>query len=112
MANAGFRIGRNNVLNRQFNPAVPNLAYVTDITYSRTGAGWLYLAIVLDLYARKVVGWAMAPSMPAQLACDALRMAIQQRWPVLGLIVHSDRAANMPASFTMTCCPNTASFAA
>ena len=61
-----------NVLNRQFNPAAPNLAYVSDITYIRTGAGWLYLATVLDLYARKVVGWAMAPSMPAQLVCDAL----------------------------------------
>jgi putative transposase len=68
-----------NVLNRRFNPAAPNLAYVSDITYIRTGAGWLYLATVLDLYARKVIGWAMAPSMPAQLVCDALNMAIQQR---------------------------------
>ena len=48
-----------NVLNRQFNPVAPNLAYVCDITYIRTGSGWLYLAIVLDLYARRVVGWAM-----------------------------------------------------
>ena len=61
-----------NVLNRQFNPSAPNLAYVSDITYIRTGAGWLYLSIVLDLYARKVVGWAMAPSMPATLVCEAL----------------------------------------
>jgi transposase InsO family protein len=55
-----------NVLARQFNPAAPNLAYVSDITYVRTGAGWLYLAVVIDLFSRKVVGWAMAPSMPAK----------------------------------------------
>ena len=82
-----------NVLARQFNPSAPNLAYVSDITYIRTGAGWLYLAVVLDLFSRKVVGWAMAPSMPANLVCDALRMAIQQRRPCAGLIVHSDRGS-------------------
>lgn len=82
-----------NVLNRQFNPVAPNRAYVSDITYVRTGTGWLYLAIVLDLYARKVVGWAMAPSMPAELICEALSMAIQQRQPGPGLIVHSDRGS-------------------
>ena len=82
-----------NVLDRQFNPPAPNVAYVSDITYIRTGAGWLYLAMVLDLYARKVVGWAMAPSMPAKLVCDALTMAIQQRQPAPGLIVHSDRGS-------------------
>jgi transposase InsO family protein len=82
-----------NLLNRQFNPVAPNTTYVSDITYIRTGAGWLYLAIVLDLYARKVVGWAMAPSMPAELVCDALNMAIQQRRPAPGLIVHSDRGS-------------------
>lgn len=64
-----------NVLNRQFNPSAPNLAYVSDITYIRTDAGWLDLATVLELYARKVVGWAVAPNMPAQLVCDALNMA-------------------------------------
>ncbi|GEM_PF-2746092 len=82
-----------NVLNRQFNPVAPNLAYVSDITYIRTGAGWLYLAIVLDLYARRVVGWAMAPSMPAKLVRDALNMAIQPRRPAPGLIMHSDRGS-------------------
>lgn len=82
-----------NVLNRQFNPAAPNMAYVSDITYIRTGTGWLYLAVVLDLYARRVVGWAMAPSMPAELVCDALNMAIGQRRPPPGLIVHSDRGS-------------------
>lgn len=98
-----------NVLNRQFNPAAPNLAYVSDITYIRTESGWLYLATVLDLYARKVVGWAMAPSMPAKLVCDALNMAIQQRKPAAGLIVHSDRAASTQASFTRIFWTSTAS---
>jgi transposase InsO family protein len=82
-----------NILARRFNPDRPNTAFVTDITYIRTGAGWLYLAIVLDLYSRKVVGWAMAPSMPAELVCTALEMAIQQRQPAPGLIVHSDRGS-------------------
>ena len=82
-----------NILARQFNPALPNTAFVTDITYIRTGTGWLYLAIVLDLYSRKVVGWAMAPSMPAELVCTALHMAIQTRQPAPGLIVHSDRGS-------------------
>lgn len=82
-----------NILNRQFNQTAPNTAYVADITYIRTGSGWLYLAIVLDLYARRVVGWAMAPNMKAELVCDALNMAIQQRRPAPGLIVHSDRGS-------------------
>jgi transposase InsO family protein len=82
-----------NILARQFNPAAPNSAFVTDITYIRTGTGWLYLAIVLDLYSRKVVGWAMAPSMPAELVCAALQMAIQARQPAAGLLVHSDRGS-------------------
>jgi putative transposase len=82
-----------NVLARQFNPEAPNLAYVSDITYVRTGAGWLYLAIVIDLFSRRVVGWAMAPSMPATLVCDALRMGVQARRPAAGLVVHSDRAS-------------------
>ena len=82
-----------NILARQFNPEHPNTAYATDITYIRTVTGWLYLAIVLDLYSRKVVGWAMAPSMPAELVCTALTMAIQQRNPAPGLVVHSDRGS-------------------
>jgi putative transposase len=80
-------------LARQFNPVAPNTAFVTDITTIRTGTGWLYLAMVLDLFSRKVVGWAMAPSMPAELVCEALRMAIAQRRPAPGLIVHSDRGS-------------------
>lgn len=82
-----------NVLNRQFNPTRPNQAWVADITYIRTRSGWLYLAVVLDLFARKVVGWAMAPDMQATLVCRALQLAIAQRQPAAGLIVHSDRGS-------------------
>jgi len=82
-----------NILARQFNPAAPITAFVTDITYIRTGTGWLYLAIVLDLYSRKMVGWALAPSMPAELVCAALQMAIQARQPAPGLVAHSDRGS-------------------
>ncbi len=80
-----------NVLNRQFEQALPNQAWVADITYIRTRSGWLYLAAVLDLHSRKIVGWAMSPAMPASLVCAALQMAIVQRNPAPGLIVHSDR---------------------
>ena len=82
-----------NVLNRQFNPKQPNQAWVADITYIRTRSGWLYLAVVLDLFARKVVGWAMAPDMQAGLVCRALQLAIVQRQPAPGLIVHTDRGS-------------------
>ena len=80
-----------NVLNRQFEQALPNQVWVADITYIRTRSGWLYLAAVLDLHSRKIVGWACAPAMPAALVCAALQMAIAQRNPAPGLIVHSDR---------------------
>ena len=82
-----------NVLDRQFKPAVANLSWVADVTYLRTRSGWLYLAGVMDLFSRKIVGWAMAPSMPAELVCAALQMAITQRNPRPGLIVHSDRGS-------------------
>jgi transposase InsO family protein len=66
---------------------------VSDITYIRTRSGLLYLAVVLDLYARKVVGGAMAPTMHAELVCAALQLAITQRQPAPGLIVHADRGS-------------------
>jgi len=80
-----------NVLDRQFDVAEPNRAWVSDMTYVRTAQGWLYLAVVLDLYSRKVVGWSMAPTMPADLVMSALTMALQQRQPAPGLVLHSDR---------------------
>jgi len=82
-----------NVLNRQFKPEQTNRAWVSDITYIRTLSGWLYLAVVLDLASRKIVGWAMAPEMPASLVCSALKIALAQRQPPPGLIVHSDRGS-------------------
>lgn len=82
-----------NVLNRQFEPKSANAAWVADITYMRTRSGWLYLAVVLDLFSRKVVGWAMAPNMPAELVCSAMQMAVAQRQPPPGLIAHSDRGS-------------------
>lgn len=80
-----------NELKRQFTVASPNKAYVSDITYVWTQEGWLYLAVVLDLYSRKVVGWSMSSRMKAGLVCDALTMALWHRKPARGLIVHSDR---------------------
>ena len=87
-----------NVLNRQFEQALPNRVWVADITYIRTRSGWLYLAVVLDLHSRKIVGWAMASVMPAALVCAALQMAIVQRNPARGLIVHSDRGTQYASS--------------
>lgn len=82
-----------NLLDRKFDPVQPNSAWVADITYIRTASGWLYLAVVLELYSRKIVGWSMASAMPATLVCDALRMAIGHRAPAPGLIMHSDRGS-------------------
>lgn len=82
-----------NILNRDFKPARPNNAWVADITYIQTQTGWLYLAAVLDLYSRKLVGWAMSSRMSADLVCDALKRAITQRQPAPGLIVHTDRGS-------------------
>jgi putative transposase len=87
-----------NVLDRQFQPEAPDRAWACDITYIRTQSGWLYLAVVLDLYSRKVVGWAMAADMAAQLVCSALSMAISSRRPSPGLIVHSDRGSQYASS--------------
>ena len=82
-----------NVLDRRFAVTQPNRAWVSDITYIRTARGWLYLAVVLDLYSRKMVGWAMAPTMPAALVVSALAQALQQRCPAPGLVLHSDRGS-------------------
>ena len=93
-----------NVLDRQFNPTRPNQAWVADITYIRTRSSWLYLAVVLDLFARKVVGWAMAPDMQATLVCRALQLAIAQRQPAPGLIVHSDRGSQPGVNWSSQHC--------
>ena len=80
-----------NKLEQNFTTEQKNQALVGDITYIWTAEGWLYLAVFIDLYSRKVVGWSMGSRMKAQLVCDALTMAIWQRNPDKGLIVHSDQ---------------------
>jgi transposase InsO family protein len=80
-----------NVLGRDFGADAPGRKWAADITYVATGQGWLYLAVVLDLCSRKVVGWAMAEHLRAQLCTDALDMAIGRRRPGGGLVHHSDR---------------------
>jgi transposase InsO family protein len=82
-----------NVLDRQFDPAAPNEAWVADITYVPTREGWLYLAVVEDLFSRMVVGWSMAATMTSRLVVDALEMAVQRRLPGAELVAHSDRGS-------------------
>jgi putative transposase len=82
-----------NVLNRQFSPQAPNQAWGTDITYLWTQEGWLYLAVVIDLYSRRVVGWSMDSRMTKALVIRALLMAANLRNPPPGLIHHSDRGS-------------------
>ncbi len=80
-----------NVLNREFTATEPNTKWVTDITYIPTTAGWLYLAVILDLYSRAVVGWSMSERCDEALAENALNMAVSRRCPKAGLLHHSDR---------------------
>jgi putative transposase len=80
-----------NRLDRQFTQARPDRVWVSDITYVPTDEGWLYLAAVLDLCSRKVVGWSMAEHLEASLVIEALEMALARRSPQPGLLVHSDR---------------------
>jgi transposase InsO family protein len=82
-----------NVLNRAFSPEAPNQAWGTDITYLWTREGWIYLAVVIDLYSRRVLGWSMDRRMKKALVIRALMMAINLRKPPPGLIHHSDRGS-------------------
>jgi len=82
-----------NVLNRDFYASKPDEKYVGDITYISTGEGWLYLATVIDLYSRRIVGWSMDDTMKVSLVNDALNMAINQRKPPKGLLWHTDRGS-------------------
>src|SRR2546429_9753709 len=81
------------LVNRDFKPSGPNVLWVADITYLRTGEGWLYLAAVQDTYSRQIVGWSMATHMRAPLVVDALKMALARRRPEPGLIHHSDQGS-------------------
>ena len=82
-----------NLLARQFTVGQPNQVWVGDITYVWTAEGWLYVAVLLDLYARKVVGWAMSSHVDAALVQEALRMALGRRRPSAGLMHHADRGS-------------------
>jgi putative transposase len=86
------------LVQRQFNVSEPNRVWVGDMTMLRTREGWLHLAIVLDLYSRRLVGWAMDAQQTAALAMSALSMAIIQRQPAPGLICHTDQGAQYAAS--------------
>jgi putative transposase len=82
-----------NVLEREFAPPAPNRVWAADLTYVWTDQGWLYLAVVLDLFNREVVGWSIKPRMTADIVVDALAMAWFRRRPAPGLIHHSDRGS-------------------
>jgi putative transposase len=87
-----------NTLNRQFTVAHPNRVWAGDVTYVWTTEGWLYLAVVLDLYSRRVVGWAMGTRLTVELAEHALIMALVNRHPRAGLLHHSDRGSQYAAT--------------
>jgi putative transposase len=91
-SNHGLPIAEN-VLDRQFNPSAANEVWLADFTYIWTREGWLYLALVEDLYSRRAVGWSMADDMTSRLVVDALEMAVQQRLPGENLLAHSDRGS-------------------
>jgi transposase InsO family protein len=86
-----------NVLERDFEATAPNRKWLADLTYVPTSEGWLYLALVLDLYARKLVGWAMSEAMPQELTLCALDAALGWRDPDAGLVHHSDRGSQYAA---------------
>jgi putative transposase len=82
-----------NTLDRQFEVAVPDKVWVTDITYIKTHEGWLYLAVVIDLFSRRVVGWSAQPSMTTDLALQALISAVWRRKPKATVMIHSDQGS-------------------
>lgn len=89
-----------NLLNRQFDAPSPDTVWASDITQLRTPEGWLYLAVILDLFARYVVGWALRSDITCQLVLDAVTMAVGWRKPERGLIFHSDRGSQYAAADT------------
>ena len=86
-----------NLLHRQFTAPAPNRIWLADIPYIPTGEGWLYLAVILDMFSRRVVGWAVSETMPQELTISALQMAITNRRPGPGLLHHSDRGSQYAA---------------
>jgi transposase InsO family protein len=89
------------LVQRDFHPDQPDRLWLADITYVRTWAGWLYLAVILDAFSRRVVGWALADHLRTELATAALQMALTSRRPTAGLIHHSDRGSQyLSAAYT------------
>jgi putative transposase len=86
-----------NILERRFTQDAPNKAWVADITYIHTAEGWLFTALVMDLFSKKIVGWALDAQMPQELTREALRVAVLARQPAPGLIHHSDRGSQYAA---------------
>jgi putative transposase len=82
-----------NILRRAFNPAAPGAVYAGDITYIHTSEGWLYLAIVMDLYSRKIIGWSLKDHIRTSLVTEALELAVNNIRPIPGAIHHSDRGS-------------------
>ena len=93
------------LVERRFTPEKPNVLWVADITYLRTGEGWLYLAAVQDAYSRLIVGWSMATHMRSTLVLDALKMALARRRPDPGLIHHSDQGSQPSTSRSRSAAP-------
>ena len=91
-----------NLLARDFSPAAPNQVWAADITYVRTWEGWSYLAVVMDLYSRRIVGWALADNMRTDLVLEALRRGIAVRRPGPGLVHHSDRGSQYASELYRT----------
>jgi putative transposase len=87
-----------NILKRQFDVGQPNQSWVTDITYIRTYEGWLYLAVVLDLFSRQIIGWSMQSRMEVDLVMRALIMAMWKRKPDNEVVVHSDQGSQYTSS--------------
>src|SRR3982750_2396544 len=94
-----------NLLQRQFTVTRPNTAWVTDITYIRTWQGWLYLAVVLDLYSRQIVGGATAPTIHRELGLNAVLMAVRRRRP-RGTLIHSDQGTQFGSDAWRRFCPS------
>jgi putative transposase len=97
-----------NLLDRQFQAEARIQKWVADFTYIWTAEGWLYVAAVLDLYSRRIVGWSMQDSMTSQLVVDALMMGIWRRGKPTALLHHSDQGSQTPASISSNCSRNRA----
>lgn len=92
-----------NILDRQFEVEAPNRVWCSDVTYIRVGGEWLYLAIVLDLYARRVVGWALSDSPDSALTCQALRLAFELRGHPTGVLMHTDQGCHFTSDEYRSC---------